>query len=132
MSHERRQYFRLRMGVPPIRAVMVSPSGNPEKALEIKKILIVDLSAGGMLCDVGTRLPVGSTLQITLRLREQTRTLEATVLRVGPASPERELPYRIGCQFANLAMADRDALVAYLFSEQASVLRSQRQHWTQQ
>ncbi len=104
----------------PARAVEVSA----ERHLIPLDLVILNLSGGGMLCQVNRELAADSMVQVTLQVRDgQLLTLNARVLHADMGVRNEWI---LGCRFAELSQADEDALMGYLFSLQAASLRLRR------
>ncbi len=114
---DRRNLYRASTCLAPLSAVELTP----ERQLVPLNLLILNISGGGMLCQVNRELELGTIVQVTFRVRDlQTLTVNARVVHVSPGPACDSL---IGCRFVDLSHADQDALVGFIFGLQAAALR---------
>ena len=117
---DERSSYRLRKVIEPAAALLLDPRHPPPRPATVA---VLDLSAGGLQAVIQEPAAPGNLLQLDLPLPPYgvVRTY-AEVLRVRPPeAPGR--PYRLHGRFVNLAEADRQRLVRFVFEEQAKLRR---------
>lgn len=108
----RREYFRLKVDREPCRFQIISIQGTKVSVDKEMYGEILDISAGGLLCQVSLDLPVDKSLvvKVFFKLMGEAFALEGTIVR-------REVhgdTFRYGLRFDNLIDRDRERLLRVL------------------
>lgn len=125
MLSNRRQWFRVNLRARPLKAAGLTLAPQP-LPLELG---IIDLSAGGMLCQADQPVKRGGLIEVTLALRTgEPLTLKARVVRRSHRPTGRPPTYLLGCQFVDTTQAEQDALVGLVFGWE---LEARRAEWNE-
>jgi hypothetical protein len=118
---QRREYFRVPCWSVLKDTTIVAPDGEERKM----RLLLADLSAGGIGLRSREALAVGSELRTELTLPEggEPVLIKASVVRTEQTDDQAECPWEIGAMFTDVAAPIRERIIRYAIRYQLEQLR---------
>jgi c-di-GMP-binding flagellar brake protein YcgR len=104
---QRRDDVRMRVDLPPVSAVRLSPSGQPVGLLGLN---VIDLSAGGIRVQSSEPIRAGENLRLVLRLDDGEPITTAVEILIGGYAPQG--------RFGTISERDRRRVVQYVYREE--------------
>ena len=114
---DQRSHFRLVCHIPAsLKTILRTTSGHVVPG-EPHKVLICNISGGGVRVLADVLLEVNNRILITFKLNDDILILTG-VVRVVSKDPGAEYQYQYGIMFTGLSLKDQDIVYKYLFQEQ--------------
>ncbi len=126
VRHQRRQFFRVALGMAPAAARLLQ-SGAEERPV---KLLLRDVSAGGLGFVSDRALKVGDRLEVELSLNGgQPFPAQVEVVwvrtRLSPDGPVARFPFEAGARFVGIDPARQEAIVKFCLRKQLRQRRAE-------
>jgi c-di-GMP-binding flagellar brake protein YcgR len=132
VRHQRREFFRVALGMMPAQAVLVRPgaSGAQEPPRVTVNLLLRDISGGGLGLVADRPLKVGDQLELELGLNGSgafSVRVEVVWMRRRPVergAGRSRFPFEAGAKFVDIELARREAIIRFCLRKQLKQRRS--------
>lgn len=114
VRHQRREFFRVALGMTPARAMRVDPDGRTVRV----NLRLRDISGGGLGIVTDRPLKVGDRLEVELNLNGSGAFLVRVEVVWVRSRPGRALTFEAGAKFVDIEPARQEAIVKFCLRRQ--------------